>query len=162
MLSTGADAGRRDRVFPWFMGTDRRPGVAARSVISLGHLLVGGTALVFAGVLIVAGRGPSAELDAVFLGLGLSLALAATLFTCSAVFGLQLAREGRGGLLWLILSIVELVVGAALAAALAVAVQGYGAFEPWRSPLLLPSAVLVALGLAGLRVEVVARRPETH
>ena len=144
------------------MGYDRRPGGGARSVVSLGHLLVGGAALVFAGVLVVAGRGPSAELDAVFTGLGLWLALAAMPFTCSAVFGLRRAREGRGGSLSLILSIVELVVGAALAAALAVALQGYGAFEPWRSPLLLPSAVLVALGLAGLRVEVVARRPETH
>jgi hypothetical protein len=131
-------------------------------VISFGHLLVGGAALVFAGVMIVAGRRPSAGLDSVFLGLGLSIALAATLFTCSAVFGLRRARDGRGGLLSLILSIVELVVGAALAAALAVAVQGYGAFEPWRSPLLLPSAVLVALGLAGLRVEVLARLPEPH
>ncbi len=62
----------------------------------------------------------------------------------------------------LILSIVELVVGAAMAAALAVAVQGYGAFEPWRSPLLLPSALLIALGLAGLALEFVARRPQTH
>lgn len=149
-------------VFPWFMGTDRRPRGAARSVIRLGHLLAGVAALVFAGVMIVAGRAPNAELDGVLLGLGLLLALAAALFTGSAVLGLRRAHDGRGGLLSLILSIVELVVGAAMAAALAVAVQGYGAFEPWRSPLLLPSALLVALGVAGLGVEVVARRPETH
>ena len=160
MLSTAAHADRRDRVLPCLMGTDRRPG-AARSVISLGHLLVGGAALIFAGTMVVAGREPSAELGAVFVGLGLSLALAATLFTCAAVVGLLRLREGRGGLLSLVLSIVELALGAALAVALAVAVQGYGAFEPWRSPLLVPSGVLVALGLAGLRVELVARRPET-
>ncbi|MGZ4600268.1 MAG: hypothetical protein ACXVYY_06840 [Oryzihumus sp.] len=149
-------------VLPWFMGTDGRPRGAARSVISLGHLLVGGAALVLAGVMIDAGRAPNAELDGVFLGLGLLLVLAATLFTCSAVHGLRRAHDGRGGSLSLILSIVELVVGAATAVALADAVQGYGAFEPWRSPLLLPSALLVALGLTGLGVEAVARRPETH
>jgi drug/metabolite transporter (DMT)-like permease len=141
------------------MGTDRRPPSAARSVIGLGHLVVGGTALAFAGVMIVAGRAPNAELDGVLLGLGLLLALAATVFTCTAFLVLRRAHEGRGGgLLSLILSLVELVIGAAMAAALAIAVEGYGAFEPWRSPLLLPSALLVALGLAGLGLEVVARR----
>lgn len=157
MLSTGAHASRRHRVLPWFMGTDRRPPGAARTVIGLGHLVVGGTALAFAGVMIVAGRAPNAELDGVLLGLGLLLALAATVFTCTAFLVLRRAHDGRGGLLSLILSLVELVVGAAMAAALAIAVVGYGAFEPWRSPLLLPSALLVALGLAGLGLEVVAR-----
>ena len=149
-------------LLPWFMGTDRRPRAAARSVISFGHLLVGGAALVFAGVMTVAGRAPNAELDGALLGVGLVLALAATVFTCTAFLVLRRAHDGRGALLSLILSIVELVVGAAMAAALAIAVQGYGAFEPWRSPLLLPSALLVALGLAGLGLEVGGRRPEVH
>lgn len=131
-------------------------------MINLGHLLVGGAALVFAGVMIVAGRAPNAELDGVLLGLGQLLALAATVFTCTALLALRRAHDGRGGVLSLILSIVELVVGAAMAAAVAVAVQGYGAFEPWRSPLLLPSVLLVALGVAGLGVEVVVRRREMH
>ena len=145
------------------MRTDQRPwGADARKVISLGHLLVGGAALVFAGVMIVASRAPNAELGTVLLGLGLLLALAATLFTCSAVLVLRGANDSGAGLMSLILSMVELVVGAAMAAALAVAVQGYGAFEPWRSPLLLPSALLVALGLAGLALEFVACRPKTH
>ena len=145
------------------MRTDQRPrGADARKVISLGHLLVGGAALVFAGVMIVASRAPNAELGTVLLGLGLLLALVATLFTCSAVLVLRGANDSGAGLMSLILSMVELVVGAAMAAALAVAVQGYGAFEPWRSPLLLPSALLVALGLAGLALEFVARRPQTH
>jgi len=145
------------------MRTDQRPWVAdARKVISLGHLLVGGAALVLAGVMIVASRAPNAELGTVLLGLGLLLALAATLFTCSAVIVLRGAHDSGAGLMSLILSIVELVVGAAMAAALAVALQGYGAFEPWRSPLLLPSALLVALGLAGLALELVVRRPQTH
>jgi drug/metabolite transporter (DMT)-like permease len=144
------------------MGTDRRPRGTARSIISLGHLAVGGATLVFAGAMIVSGRAPNAELDGVLLGLGLLLAVAATLFTCMALLALRRAHEGRGGVLPLMLSIVELVVGGALAAAAAIAVQGYGAFEPWRSPLLLPSALLVALGLAGLGLEVVARRPELH
>ena len=83
--------------------------------------------------MIVASRAPNAELGTVLLGLGLLLALAATLFTCSAVLVLRGAHDSGAGLMSLILSIVELVVGAAMAAALAVAVQGYGAFEPWRS-----------------------------
>jgi low temperature requirement protein LtrA len=58
------------------MGTDWRPR-GARRLIGLGHVLVGGAALVFAGVMIVAGRAPNAELDSVLLGLGLLLALAA-------------------------------------------------------------------------------------
>jgi hypothetical protein len=143
------------------METDRRPRSAARSMVSLGHLLVGGAALVFAGVLTVAGRAPNAELDGVLLGLGLLLALAATVFTGTAVVVLRRAQDSLGGSLSLLLSIIELVVGAVMAGALAVAVQGYGAFEPWRSPLLLPSALLVALGLTGLRLEVLARRRDS-
>lgn len=143
------------------MGTDWRPR-GASSLINLGHLLVGGAALVLAGVMIVAGRAPSAELEGVLLALGLLLALVAMGFTCTAIVVLRRAQEGGVGWLSLTLSIVELVVGAAMAAALAVAVQGYGAFEPWRSPLLLPSALLIALGLAGLGVELLAHRPETH
>ena len=143
------------------MGTDWPPR-GARRLINLGHVLVGGAALVFAGVLLAASQAPNAELDAVFVGSGLLLALAAVGFTCTAIVALRRARDGHGGLLSLILSVVELAVGAALAAATAVAVQGYGDFEPWRSPLLLPSALLLALGVAGLAVEVVAHRPETH
>lgn len=41
---------------------------------------------------------------------------------------------------------------------LVLAVQGYRAFEPWRSPLLLPSVVLLALGLAGVATRMQARR----
>ena len=116
----------------------------------------------FAVVMIVAGRAPNAELDAVLLGMGLMLALAAVGFTCTAIVALRRAQNGHDSLLSLILSIIELAVGAAMAAALVVAVQGYGAFEPWRCPLLLPSALLIVLGLAGLGVEAVAHRPETH
>ena len=159
--SSGAHARSRCRVVPWFMGTDWLPR-GARRLIRLGHVLVGGVGLVFAGVLIVAGRAPNAELDSVLVGLGLLLALAAVGFTCTAIVALRRAQNGHDGLLSLILSIIELAVGAAMAAALVVAVQGYGAFEPWRSPLLLPSALLLALGLAGLGVEAVANRPETH
>jgi hypothetical protein len=143
------------------MGTDGLPR-GARRLVNLGHVLIGAAALVFAGVLMVASQAPDAELAAVLVGLGLLLALAAVGFTCMAIVALRRAQDGHGGLLSLILSIVELAVGAALAAATVVAVQGYGAIEPWRSPLLLPSALLLALGLAGLGVEAVAHRPGTH
>ena len=127
-----------------------RPHSFARSVIGCGHLLVGGSALVFAGVMIVAGRDPEAGLGGVLLGLGLILALAAALFTAAAVLVLRAGSTRRP--LSLVLSIVELLAGATMVAGAAVAVQGYGAFEPWRSPSLLPSVLLVALGLSGLRL----------
>ena len=44
------------------MATGLRSQGAARSIISVGHLLVGGAAFVFAGVMIVAGSNPRAEL----------------------------------------------------------------------------------------------------
>lgn len=138
------------------MGTDRWPGGAARGIVSIGHLLVGGAALVFAGVMVVAGLAPNAELGGVLFPLGLVLAVAATVFTYTALMVLRRAPDDRRGPL-LILSIVELFVGAAMTVGLVVAVQGYGAFEPWRSPLLLPSALLVAVGLAGLSLEVSRR-----
>ena len=132
------------------MGT-RRPRSFTRSVIGCGHLLVGGSALVFAGVMILAGRDPEAGLGGVLLGLGLILAVAAALFTLAAVLVLR-AGPTRRSPLSLVLSIVELLAGATMVAGVAVAVQGYGAFEPWRSPILLPSVLLVAIGLAGLQL----------
>ena len=66
------------------MATDQRSRHAARSIISVGHLLVGGAALVFAGVMIVAGSDSRAELGEVLLPLGLLLALAGAVFTYAA------------------------------------------------------------------------------
>ena len=95
------------------------------------------------------------------LPLGLLLALAGAVFTYAAATVLRSAPGDRHGLA-LILSIIELLVGGALASGVFVAVRSYG--EPWRSPLLLPSVLLVALGLAGLSLEISRRapRPETH
>jgi drug/metabolite transporter (DMT)-like permease len=144
------------------MGTDWRTDGAARNIITFGHLLVGGAALVFAGVMIIAGSAPDAGLGGVALPLGLLLALAATVFTYTAVMVLRRAPEDRRGSS-LILSVVELVAGAATSAGVVAAVRSYG--EPWRSPLFLPSALLLALGLAGLLLAVLAQRqhaPGTH
>lgn len=134
---------------------------AARGIISLGHLLVGGAAFVLAGAMIVAGSGSRAQLGGVFLPLGLLLALAAGVFTYAAATVLRRGRRDGHGLS-LILSIVELLAGAALAAGVIVAVQSYG--DPWRSPLLTPSVLLVALGLAGLSLEIFGHTatPPTH
>jgi hypothetical protein len=82
------------------------------------------------------------------------LALAAAVFTNAAFVVLRHAPEDRHGPSP-ILSVVELVAGAAMASGVVAAVQGYG--EPSRSPLLLPSGLLVALGVAGLRLEVMSR-----
>ena len=86
------------------------------------------------------------------------------MFTYTAVMALRREPKDRRGPS-LILSIVELAAGAALVAGLVLAVQSYGAFEPWRSPLLVPSTVLVAVGLTGLGLEITSRRastPESH
>ncbi len=136
------------------METTTRPGSAARSLVSLGHLLVGAAAIAFAVVLIVASG--AGELDEILLGPGLVLAMAGAAFTWTAIVALRRGRGGGG--LSLSLSLAELVGGAAMAAGMATAVQGYGAFEPWRSPVMVPSALLIALGLGGLRLEVVRRR----
>jgi hypothetical protein len=144
------------------MGTDQQSLDSARRMIRLGHVLVGAAALVSSGVMMVAGLAPFAGLGGVFATLGLLLASAAAPFTYVAVLGLRRGRDGRGGLLSLGLGAVELLAGAALAAAVSVAVHGYGAFEPWRSPLLLPAVLLVTLGSAGCALEAVRRRHQTH
>lgn len=141
------------------MENERQSRSPARTVVILGHLLVGVAALVFAVVLIVASRSSNAEFEGGFLGPGLALALAAAVFGGTALLVLQRARDGRGGASSLVLSLIELVVGVAMGAGSAVAVQGYGVFEPWRSPLLVPSVLLVALGLAGLRFGVMGDHP---
>ncbi|MGO4601705.1 hypothetical protein [Terrabacter sp. 2YAF2] len=101
----------------------------------------------------MAGRDPEAGLGGVLLGIGVILAVAAALFTWAAVLVLT-PGPARRSPLSLVLSIIELLAGATMVAGVAVAVQGYGAFEPWRSPILLPCVLLVALGLAGLRLGV--------
>lgn len=143
------------------MGTDRS-GDAARRITRLGHLVAGGAALVLAVVLIVAGSAPDAGLGAVALPVGLLLALAAGGFTYTAAMLLRRAPEGGRGTS-LILSSIEIVAGVAMAAGVVVAVRSYG--DPWRSPLVLPSALLLALGFAGVSLEVLARRqgaPDSH
>lgn len=151
------------------MATDWWPARVAQHIVSIGHVLVGGAALVFAGVLIAAGSAPNAELGGVLLPLGLLLALAATAFTFTAVKSLRRAPEDRGRLS-VVLSIVELLAGAAMAAGLANAHSGgpatypgpppgaFGSIDVFRDPLLLPAALLLALGLAGLGLEVMSRR----
>lgn len=137
---------------------DHRAPADNRVVLGVGHLIVGGAALIFGVVLMKAGSSPNAELGGVFLGIGLVVALLSLAFTCAAVAVLRRALNGRAGSLSLVLVAVELVVGAAMFLGMVSAVQGYRAFEPWRSPLLLPSVVLLALGLAGLRTPMQARR----
>ncbi len=141
------------------MATAQRSRGAARSIISIGHLLVGGSAFAVAGVMIVAGS--DSGLGGVFLPLGLLLALAAGVFMYTAAMVLRRAPGDRHGPS-MILSIVELLAGAALASGVVVAVQSYG--DPWRSPLLLPSVLLLALGVAGLSLEMSAATstPSTH
>ena len=96
-----------------------------------------------------------------FLPLGLLLALAAGVSTYTAAMVLRRAPRDRHGPS-LILSIVELLAGAALASAVIVEVQSYG--DPWRSPLLLPSVLLLLLGVAGLSLEIsgATSTPSTH
>src|SRR3954452_6036202 len=136
------------------MATAQRSRDAARSIITLGHLLVGGAAFVFAGVMIIAGSDSGAELGGVLLPMGLLLALAAAAFSYTATMVLRRAPEDRHGPS-LILSIGDLLAGAALASGVVVPSRSYG--EPWRSPPLLPSVLVLALGCAGLGLEIFRR-----
>ncbi|KRE53836.1 hypothetical protein [Phycicoccus sp. Soil748] len=122
-----------------------------------GHLVVGAAALVFAGSMIITARGPGAELGGVFLVPGIVLALAAAAFTAAALRVVARPQAGRAGPLSLILSTIELVAGTATTVGLVVATTSYGEIAPWRSPLLLPSVLLLALGVTGIRMEVAHR-----
>ncbi len=132
------------------MPSDRQPSITARSVIGLGHLLLGGAALVFGGVLVATALSPSAELEGALIAPGLLLVLAGAVFTGVAATVLRDSRRDVGGYRSGALGVVEIVVGVGLAAATAVAVRGYGAFEPWRSPLLLPTVLVLTLGTAAV------------
>ncbi|MGO4340176.1 hypothetical protein [Pedococcus sp. 2YAF34] len=121
-----------------------------------GHLVVGAAALVFAGSMIITARGPRAELGGAFLVPGIVLALAAAAFTAAALRVVARPRAGRAGPL-LVLSTIELVAGTATTVGLVVATTSYGEIAPWRSPLLLPSVLLLALGVTGIRMEVAHR-----
>jgi drug/metabolite transporter (DMT)-like permease len=138
------------------MATAQRSRDSAGSIVAIGHLLVGGAAFVFAGVMIVAGSDPGAELGGVLLPLGLMLALVAAAFSYTAAMVLRRAPQDRYAPS-VILSIVELLSGAALVAGVVVALQSHG--ELWRSPLLLPSVLVLALGLAGLGLAVFPHGP---
>jgi hypothetical protein len=132
--------------------------MVAQLTLRFGHLLVGLASLVVAGAMVMIGRAPGAELEGVLTGLGVILAMPAAAFTCAAVVLLRCAKDDGRGWLSLVLSIVELGLGLALVVSCATAVRGYGVFQPWRSPLLPPSVLLVALGLAGIALEVVGHR----
>jgi hypothetical protein len=146
----------------------RRRSVAGR-IIGLGHLLTGGAALVFAGALVVAGWSPMAELEGVLLPLGLLLALVAGVFVYTAAIVLRRAPDERRGPA-LVLSTVELLVGAALAVGVMNGRAGSPADFPgpppnahgpdveWSDPIFVSSVLLVVLGLAGLGLEVASRR----
>ena len=126
--------------------------------LGLAHVLVGVAAVIFGGVLVVASRAPGAELETVLFGPGLLLAAVGLAFGYAAVHTLRAARNGHADSLSLPLSVIELAVGVALAAGVVAAVRSYGVFEPWRSPLLVPSIVLTALGLWGALHAIATRR----
>lgn len=121
----------------------------ANVAFGLAHLLVGAATVVFGGILLFTSKAPGAELETVLLVPGLLLALAGLAFCFAAVRAVGEARQGHAGPLSSALSVIELVAGVAMFGGVAVAVQSYGVFEPWRSPLLVPAVVLTALGLAG-------------
>ncbi|WP_156996661.1 hypothetical protein [Knoellia aerolata] len=135
---------------------ERRQRATVVRLVGLGHVVAGAGALVVAAVMIHAGTRPYAGLGGVVALPGVVLGLAALAFTRRALRALRHLGSGRPLSEWRVLALVEIATGIPLAAAVAVAVQGYGAFEPWRSPLLLPSVALLVLGSAGL---LVARDP---
>ncbi|MFM6848949.1 MAG: hypothetical protein ACKOVB_07570 [Terrabacter sp.] len=112
--------------------------------LGVGHLTVGAATVVLGLIFVVTSRSPGAELETVLLVPGLVLVALGVAFSYAALRSL---RSSRPGALPLLLSVVEIVTGSVMFAAMAVAVRGYGAFQPWRSPLLVPSLLLIALGV---------------
>ena len=112
--------------------------------LGIGHLLVGLATVVLGVVLVVTSRSPGAELETVLFAPGLVLVVVGLVFAYAAV---RSARAARPSALRVALGMVEIITGAAMFAAMAVAVSGYGAFAPWRSPLLVPSLLLITLGV---------------
>lgn len=139
------------------MRSDRLPRRGAGDVVALGHVATGVAALVLAAVLVVASQQPNAELGGVLLVPAVLLGLLGLLFTTVAVTVLRDPRDHRARSRSLVLSVTELAVGLLLTWAVIMAGQGYGAFEPWRSPLLIPAAALLGLGLWGVILEVAQR-----
>ena len=112
--------------------------------LGIGHLLVGLATVVLGVVLVVTSRSPRAELETALFAPGLVLVVVGLVFAYAAV---RSARAAPPSALRVALGMVEIVTGAAMFAAMAVAVSGYGAFAPWRSPLLVPSLLLITLGV---------------
>ena len=123
--------------------------------LGIGHLLVGLATVVLGVVLVVTSRSPGAELETVLFTPGLVLVVVGLVFAYAAV---RSARAAHPSALRVALGIVEIVTGAAMFAAMAVAVSGYGAFAPWRSPLLVPSLLLITLGVWATLRALEARR----
>ncbi|MGO4597389.1 hypothetical protein [Terrabacter sp. 2RAF25] len=116
-------------------------------VLGVGHLVVGAAGFAFGGFLVVASQAPGAELETALFLPGLAIMAVGLAFACAALFSFR----SPGGPLHVVLGVLEFFTGAGLLAGAAVAISGYGAFEPWRSPLLVPSLVLIALGLWAVR-----------
>jgi len=114
------------------------------------HLLVGFTALGFGIVLVVAGRARDAELEGVLIGPGVVLTVVALAFLAGGLRVLRRCGADQGAGMSRILSVLELIAGVALAGGVLSSVPGGENVSAWRSPVLVPSLVLGALGGWGL------------
>ena len=123
---------------------------AVPRVLAVAHLIVGLVALGFALVLVVASRAPGAELETVLIGPGIVLTVLALAFLAGAVRVLRCRGAEDGIRMSRNLSVVELLAGVALAWGVVSAVVGGENLGAWRSPVLVPSLVLVSLGAWGL------------
>lgn len=118
--------------------------------VRLAHLVVSGSVVVLGLFFLRVGSSPQAELGSVLVNVGVVVVSVGLVLTALALVALVGSGWGGARLISLAFGVFEVLGGLVLMWAVAVALEGYGTFAPWRSPLLGPAIVLFVLGLTAV------------